>query len=76
MRINPELPEVASPELSVRAPLTPVVPAADVETVRAPLDVDTPLPDVITSDPPTALLDSPPRSVNAPPSPPLELVPL
>jgi len=66
---DPLLPRLAVPELNTSKPLTPLVPAFAVRSLRAPLlDVE-PEPVATIKPPPVATVLSPAKSFNPPPDP-------
>jgi hypothetical protein len=67
--MEPEDPELVVPELNVRTPLTPPVPALAVLIVIAPLVVAPPWPLVIPTAPPVVIVLSPAARVIKPPTP-------
>jgi hypothetical protein len=52
IEIDPLLPDDVVPELKLNTPLTPAVPAFALRITIAPLDVSTPIPEVISIHPP------------------------
>ena len=73
MRMAPEFPPFALPELKMSRPLVPETPPLVVVMMIAPLEVCVPSPPCTTTAPPVASVDRPAAKRNSPPAP---LVPL
>jgi hypothetical protein len=68
--IDPDAPLLVVPDVKLNLPLAPVVPAFNVDTINAPLDVGRPYPVSMLIDPPeppTEYVDSPPFTTTSPP---------